>query len=293
MARTSSIFTTPLTGNLGNQTLKNYGGTQVAVSRFRTTSAKGEGASKAQRETRLLMPNLTLIGSQIKDWLPALWENNRLYKRPYTHFISLNLSRDLLVLPKQMIDAKLCIWGQLQISSGSLPTLSCTQTLEKGFSTDILCPHTSDIGSMSLGSFSQYVLDMNPRFRPMDFLVFVVAEYFDYSIAAPATPWYVTSFVGAIQLDPKATALVDYSFKGIRVPLVGRSQFGGSYVLAVDDTTDKSIACVHVRKERGTYLASSQVMSWNFYGIDDIALMKSSEYIDYCAASWGYKDKIL
>lgn len=146
MAQTLSIYNNPLSGNLGNQTYKNYGGKQVVTTRFRTTSAKGDGASRAQRDTRMLMPNLTLVGSQLGEWLSALWENNKFFKRPYTHFISHNMKRKLPVLPKSMIDEKRCVWGDLQVSCGTLPPISYLPSSSTTFLTDL---KLSTLGSLS------------------------------------------------------------------------------------------------------------------------------------------------
>lgn len=293
MAQTQSIYNNPLSGNLGNQTYKNYGGKQVVTTRFRTTSAKGDGASRAQRDTRMLMPNLTLIGSQLKDWLPVLWENNKFFGRPYTHFISHNMQRDLLVQPKELIDDKRCIWGKLQISCGSLPVVTCTQQLDVGFWTNIVCPNNTNLGSMNLSDFSAAILGANPNYKEGDFIVFVRAFYEEINSEAPQVTYYCIPSISAITLDTYATGSVSANIKGDSITLKAFSPSSGQYRLGVNRSDDASWACVHVRKERGKYLASNQVMSWVFYGADDIDYLERQDYLDYCAASWGYKDKIL
>lgn len=293
MAQTQSIYNNPLSGNLGNQTYKNYGGKQVVTTRFRTTSAKGDGASRAQRDTRMLMPNLTLIGSQIKDWLPAFWENNKFFKRPYTHFISHNMQRDLLVLPKELIDAKKCNWSQLQISCGSLPPISTWQSYEGGWYTNISVPHNSSIESVNIADFSTYVIEHNQDFKDGDFIVIVKVAYEEASSGAPYTAWTSTPSICAIQLNTKGTGTVAVNKKGANIQLAVKTLSSSDYYLACYRSFDDSYACVHVRKERGAYLASSQNMSWLFYGVDDMEDMRKQDYLDYCAASWGYKDKIL
>lgn len=293
MAQTQSIYNNPLSGNLGNQTYKNYGGKQVVTTRFRTTSAKGDGASRAQRDTRMLMPNLTLIGSQITDWLPAFWENNKFFKRPYTHFISHNMKRDLLVLPKELIDAKQCIWSELQISCGTLPIVQCKQTLDGGWYTSIALQSSANVESMSIADFSKIIIEKNPDFRDGDFIVIVKVAYEEASSGAPYTAWTSTPLICAIQLNTKGTGSVAVNKKGANIQLSVNTPSSGSYRLGAYRSWDDSYACIHVRKVRGSYLASSQTMSWNFYGIDDMEDMRKQDYLDYCAASWGYKDKIL
>lgn len=293
MAQTLSIYNNPLSGNLGNQTYKNYGGKQVVTTRFRSTSAKGEGASRAQRDTRMLMPNLTLIGSQLRDWLPALWENNKFYKRPYTHFISHNMSRTLPVLPKDLISDKRCVWGQLQVSCGSLPPLMMLRNSNKDLLVGIKVNSSTSFGTMSIADFTSMILGKNDDFRDGDFIVFIKAHYVDVAHPAPQVPYYTTCAVSALKLDTKGVGSVSANFKGVAVSLMSESSSSLGTSLRISGSSDDSWVCVHVRKERGQYLASSQVMSWDFNGAGDIDFMFRQDYIDYCAASWGYKDKIL
>lgn len=293
MAQTLSIYNNPLSGNLGNQTYKNYGGKQVVTTRFRTTSAKGDGASRAQRDTRMLMPNLTLIGSQLREWLPALWENNKFYKRPYTHFISHNMSRALPVLPKDFINDKRCVWGQLQVSCGSLPTLKVLLDSNKDLLVGIKVNSSTSFDTMSIADFSSMVVSLNTNFNDGDYIVFIRAQYENVIFSAPQDPYVTTCVISALRLDKKGIGSVSANFKGSSVSLASGSSSVLGTSLLISGSSDDSWACVHVRKERGRYLASSQIMSWDFNGASYVDNMFRQDYIDYCAASWGYKDKIL
>lgn len=293
MAQTQSIYNTPLSGNLGNQTYKNYGGKQVVTTRFRTTSARGDGASRAQRDTRMLMPNLTLIGSQIKEWLPALWENNKFFKRPYTHFISHNMARTLPVLPKELIDQKCCVWGNLQVSCGSLPPIVYAVNSSDTLMTNIKIAQTGYLASVSLGALSQSIIANNPNFSNGDSLVFVRCYYNSVSSSAPLTPLRCFGYVSAITLDVNSRSSLSASWKGSAISLSGGNTTIAGNAITIVNATSYSWAIVHVAKLRGQYLASTQIMTSEFAGMDELADMFSSAYIDYCAASWGYKDKIL
>lgn len=293
MAQTSSIYNTPLSGNLGNQTYKNYGGKQVVTTRFRTTSAKGDGASRAQRDTRMLMPNLTLIGSQLREWLPVLWENNKLYKRPYTHFISHNMQRDLPLMPKQLIDEKRCCWGNLQVSCGTLPTIVYNITASDDLVTDVNIDYTASLLSASFGAFSNSLLARNPSFSEGDSIVFVAATYHESSFSgAPAVPIYTTAAVSALTLNVGSTLSVRQAFKGPAVNLYGFSSSFGSN-LGILNAGSCSWGMIHVRKVKGRYLSSSQTMTDSFAFSDEVDLMLQPDYIDFCANSWGFRDHVL
>lgn len=293
MAQTSSIYNAPLSGNLGNQTYKNYGGKQVVTTRFHTTSAKGEGASRAQRDTRMLMPNLTLIGSSIKDWLPVLWENNKFFKRPYTHFISTNMQRDLLVLPKQMIDLRRSVWGELQVSSGTLSALHFNVNSNDDFYTDIVVNSSTSFDSVNWGSLSQTIINRNPDWSDGDSLVFVRVAYSPGGTFDGFHPYYSTPLITALTLDVNSSDIVRDSFHGAPLSISGIANTPYGTTLGIHNAGGYAWAVVHVRKYRGQYLCSSQVLTLSGMDSSFFDEMKSKSYITFCASSWGYKDKIL
>lgn len=293
MAQTQSIYNNPLSGNLGNQTYKNYGGKQVVTTRFRTTSAKGEGASRAQRDTRMLMPNLTLIGSQIKEWLPALWENNKFFKRPYTHFISHNMARTLPVLPKELIDQKRCVWGNLQVSCGTLTPIVYSLNSSDALVTNIRLSQSGSLASVSLGAISQSIIASNQGFADGDSIVFVRVEYTETRVGGSMLALYCFSNVSAITLSSKSSATLSASWKGNAISLSGASSGLSGNSITIPNAGSASWAVVHVSKARGQYLASSQTMTTDFSGSDDLPDMFEQPFLDYCASSWGYKDRIL
>lgn len=293
MAQTSSLYNAPLSGNLGNQTYKNYGGKQVVTARFHTTSAKGEGASRAQRDTRMLLPNLTLIGSSIRPWLPALWESNKFFKRPYTHFISHNMKRGLLVLPKSLIDMRKCCWGELQVSCGTLPTIPLNFDSNDNFVTNIQVSSSLPFDNQSWGIVSKYIIEHNADYLAGDSLVFIRVTYWGEYVAAGVIPYYSTSVVTALTLDPESTDVVRNSFRGPVIGIVGVLRPGNTYSLGIPYSGGSSLAIVHVRKSRGQYLSSSQVMSLDALDADFFRDMQTNDYLRYCAGTWGYRDKIL
>lgn len=293
MAQTNSIYNQPLSGNLGTQTYKNYNGKQVITARFYTTSAKGSGASRAQRDTRMLMPNLTLIGSQIKEWLPALWEHNKFFHRAYTHFISHNMRLNLPVMPKEQIDIQNCVWGGVQISYGTLPPIRYYHSDDNRHVCDIQVQLSSTVSNSTLGAFSKAVIAANPAFRDGDSLVFVRAVYTSFTSESPIQGYYCTPLISALTLDINSTLLVPATIKGDSIQLSTANSTYGSSSLFIQNEALNSVAFVHVRKHRGNYLASSQTMSTDFYQHTRLDNLFDPQYIDYCALSWGYKDRIL
>lgn len=293
MAQTQSIYNNPLSGNLGNQTYKNYGGKQVITTRFRTTSAKGDGASRAQRDTRMLMPNLTLIGSQLGEWLPALWENNKFFKRPYTHFISHNMKRNLPVLPKEFIDLKRCVWGDLQVSCGTLTPIVYATGDDGYLRTDLIINTTGALSTKTLGSISTDIITHNPGWSNGDSLVFIQVRYQETSTLGTLYASYCTPTISALTLDVNSSKTLSASFKGPSIALVGAQSGTISNAICKQSAGNYQWAIVHVSKARGQYLASSQTMTSVFAGSEELESMFQQEYLDYCASTWGYKDKIL
>lgn len=293
MAQTQSIYSAPLSGNLGNQTFKNYGGKQIVTSRFRTTSAKGSGASRAQRDTRMLMPNLTLAASQIKEWLPALWENNKFFKRPYTHFISHNMARELPVLPKELIDEKRSVWGELQISCGTLQPLVYDINNSDQLTTNIVLAQTGSLTYVSWGDISKSIISSNSRFQDGDSIVFVSASYEYYPTLSEYSAVCCRPSISALTLDVNSNSVLNLVWKGRAINLRGaRSGFFGN-VITIDDGAFASWGIVHVRKVRGVYTCSSQLMTTDFANNEGLVTMASKPYLDYCAGSWGYRDNVL
>lgn len=293
MAQTQSIYNSPLSGNLGNQTYKNYGGKQVVTTRFRTTSAKGDGASRAQRDTRMLMPNLTLIGSQLKGWLPALWENNKFFKRPYTHFISHNMKRNIPVLPKELIDEKRCVWGNLQVSCGTLRPIVYSIAENGSLVTDIAITTTGLLAAKSWGTISQEIISKNQGWSDGDSIVFVQVRYRDSPVPADFPVVYCTAEISALTLNVNSNSSLSLSWKGPAIALSGAASGSISNAICKQAGYTRQWAVVHVSKSRGQYLASTQSMTDDFTGADELERMFDQEYLDYCAASWGYKDRIL
>lgn len=293
MAQTLSIYNNPLSGNLGNQTYKNYGGKQVVTTRFRTTSAKGDGASRAQRDTRMLMPNLTLIGSQLGQWLPALWENNKFFKRPYTHFISHNMKRNLPVLPKELIDEKRCVWGNLQVSCGTLTPIVYSIAANDSLVTNIAITTTGLLASKPWGTISQEIISKNSGWSDGDSIVFVQVHYWDSPMPTDFAVEYCTAKVSALTLNVNSDTTLGYSWKGPAIALTGAASGSISNAICKQNGGTDQWAVVHVSKSRGQYLASSQTMTSDFAGSDTLEAMFSQDYLDYCAGTWGYKDKIL
>lgn len=293
MAQTLSIYNNPLSGNLGNQTYKNYKGKQVVTTRFRTTSAKGDGASRAQRNTRMLMPNLTLIGSQIRDWLPALWENDKFYKRPYTHFLSYNMKRSLPVLPKELIDARCCCCGSLQISCGTLRPITYYLEADHTFWVDLQLTTTGTLDNITLGEFSRQIVSYNDGYNDGDFLVFVSSSYSARPVAEAFSPIVSKMSVSALKLDVTSTKSLASTWKGPNVYIKGVAIENEGTMLSIVNGFYTSWAVVHVVKSHGQYLASSQTLNTEFSRSADLAAMSNADYLDYCATSWGYRDKIL
>lgn len=293
MARTSSIFNEPLSGNLGNQTLKNYGGTQVAVSRFRTTAAKGSGASYEQRLTRLQMPNVVLAGSQLKQWLPCLFEQNKYFKTPYAHFLSHNQSAKLPYLRKADVEQKQCHWGPLVVGCGSL--MPITLKWQRDFAcTSIEVPSDFSRSSTTIGALSSILVSSSYKISPGDYLIFIVAHTLGhYDVALQRRLFSTTPIIGYFRVDPTDSNTIESC--DTLGDVVVREYYDrvSHYYLSIDCPGGSSAAIVHVRKVGTKYLCSPATMSLGGDAGNYAEEARSPEWTQICAESYGYKESIL
>lgn len=293
MARTPSIFNNPLTGNLGQQTFKDYSGTQVVTSRFRSTSAKGSGASYAQRLVRLELPNIVLAGSQLKKYLPVLFENNKYYSTAYTHFISHNKNTMLPCQPKYDIESKYCHWGKLVVACGSLPFIP-VRSSRYVVHTDIDLGEHLLMYNETVGWLSQKLIDANYGFLPGDY-IFFISTLTDAHQRSSDQQWVyrTTPKFGYFMIDPTSSVVLNSVDTLGDIYLNTDMNTPGKFFFGVDVPDNGSAAIVHIRKIGNRYLSSPASMCL----MSSAALYEqwaaSDEWIDMCAASYGFKPDIL
>lgn len=293
MARTPSIFNNPMTGNLGNQTFKDYSGTQVVTSRFRTTSATGAGASYAQRLVRLELPNIVLAGSQLKQYLPCLFEKNKYYATPYTHFISHNKNAVLPCQPKYDVEKKYCHWGKLVVACGSLPYIPLS--IDKNWAaSDIVADSAIVQSSTSVGTLSSYLMRSSYQFLEGDFIFFIVCTTSAHQDSTTGQMVYIsTPRFGYFQIDPNSNVVLD-NVPTLSEVLIGTvSPSPGSYRVSVGCPQTGSAAMVHIRKIGNRYLSSPATMVLNNNAATYEQAATSQDWVDMCAQTYGYKPDIL
>lgn len=292
MARTRSIFNNPLRGNLGNQTFKNYSGTQVVTSRIYETKTKGDGATLDQRISRLLMPNITLCASEIKQYLPVLFEENRYNKNAYTHFLSHNMGKVFPVLPKDMIERKLCYWGAYQVSCGSLPSIRVDYN-DTYLKVALYVHHDALGNARSVADLSKDLIELNSGWEEGDYFVVIRLRYMETPSSVEVANGYTQSYFSWLKVDTKNTELVRNAWHGSKFALRDISATSTTWQIAFNDQDQDAVAVVQVRRKGSKFLSSTSVLVGSDYFNDCCERYSSDPYLTECAATWGYKEESL
>lgn len=144
-------------GRVGAYSMYVRNGEQIVRQR-NNSSNYGDSASRteAQMLRRVKWANLVNFYKASAFWMPKAFENKKSNQTMYNAFMAANINQSTVALTKQLAEEGCCVCEALQVSKGTLPSLSyqyfeSSHYLGTGLQTDAAITGTTTVGELSAG----------------------------------------------------------------------------------------------------------------------------------------------
>ena len=144
-------------GRVGAYSMYVRNGEQIVRQR-NNSSNYGESASRteAQMLRRVKWANLVNFYKASAFWMPKAFENKKSNQTMYNAFMAANINQSTVALTKQLAEEGCCVCEALQVSKGTLPSLSyqyfeSSHNLGTGLQTNAAITGTTTVGELSAG----------------------------------------------------------------------------------------------------------------------------------------------
>ena len=144
-------------GRVGAYSMYVRNGEQIVRQR-NNSSNYGDSASRteAQMLRRVKWANLVNFYKASAFWMPKAFENKKYNQTMYNAFMAANINLSTVALTKQLAEEGCCVCEALQVSKGTLPSLSyqyfeSSHYLGTGLQTNAAITGTTTVGELSAG----------------------------------------------------------------------------------------------------------------------------------------------
>ena len=270
-------------GNVGDMTFRANGGQTIVSERSRENRSKGEGATYAQRVQRCKLANVVNFYKVIRAFEAKAWEGKARKVSDYNMFAAKNLTPNDIYLPKNYAAAGACVAARYQVSQGSLRQIVVTWLGGPAY-TDIAMGGLTIGAATTVGELSEAIIASNPDFMNGDKLTFGVLRTQYFNAGGQNLPGLSVEYI-EFNLDVASTDVVANTLRSANGSLVS---YNDSLAVQLEGA---GLLIVHTRETNGKLFCSTQrvimqsTSSSNPYGTD--------EWIEKCAASYGYQPTVL
>lgn len=283
-------------GRVGQDTFYISRGRQI-VRQAQNNSNYGETASRsfAQQRRRVMWGNLVNMYKVLQPVLQKAYETKQQNQSYYNKFMQLNMHSEQPCLTKAQVEEGCCVPSDLIISKGSLRSIQQGFQLYDFDGTELYCL-TTDIkissgtyNSMTIKEFSEMIINSNSDFQNGDAIGFVILTVDGIATtqesSRPRCRMHYLEFT--LDIDNNTDHVSDTPFdNAVIYDAVGMTMMLSPFGLIPPNSEDFYMSILHVRKDAGRILTSTQSLDGGPWGIYD-EYAGSSAWIRKCILSYG------
>lgn len=283
-------------GKVGQDTFYISRGRQI-VRQAQNNSNYGESASRSyfQQSRRIQWGNLVNMYKVLQPVVQKAYETKKQNQSYYNRFMQLNMHGTRPCLTKTQADEGCCVADSYIIAQGSLRTIEYGFQLYDFGEEELYCL-TTDVkiasgtyNSMTVKEFSEMIINRNSDFQNGDAIGFVIVSqdglFTPQNLARPRCRLYYAEFT--LDVDDSTTRVEDTPFDSIVLyDTVTNSLMLSPWMYLPAGSEDFVMALIHVRKENGRLLTSTQkfdIGPWSV--VDDYT--GTASWIRECCESYG------
>lgn len=179
--------------------------TRQIVRQAQNNSNYGSTATRSpqQQSRRVLWANLVNFYKSNKAWMKKSFENLSPGVSEFNKFMQANIGISHVALTKEQARQGVFVIQPLQISEGSLPSITPKLRTETG-ETRLACT-VEAIGAATVAEVSQNLINLNPELRNGDAIVFVGINGTNFAPGEGSTLYDAAYFYDELVLDTTST----------------------------------------------------------------------------------------
>lgn len=287
MGFVKNIINAKVSGNVGSMNFRRRGSSTVAAERSFANKSKGDGASKAQRESRLRVANIVNFFRAIKAVESRAWESKPENISDYSMFVKHNLATSPVFLTKEEAKKGIAVFSNYVVSRGSLPPIDVL--LDAGYVyLGIFLGKDFDINNCTIAEFSAALMAHNEGWMNGDKFTLTRLRY-DHNVPEFIKEPKLMVYYFEVTLDI-SNSLPMSSLPGFFNPSF--TTYGVNGQLCCLNGTYGCFA-IHSRKVSGKLLTSSQSIVLNTPSIEQLEYFSSAEHKELAMRSYGFQDDVL
>ena len=277
-------------GRVGAYSMYVRNGEQIVRQR-NNSSNYGDSASRteAQMLRRVKWANLVNFYKASAFWMPKAFENKKSNQTMYNAFMAANIKQSTVALTKQLAEEGCCVCEALQVSKGTLPSLSyqyfeSSHYLGTGLQTNEAITGTTTVGQLSAG-----IIASMRDFQNGDNIAWVkYVQTLNRDSEQNLHP-RLLCFYEELTLDTSSSVLLSAH------PLAKYFEtVGASFSIQVGDATDLAedsygYALIHTRRDSSLKVSTQNVAMISDALSDEFT---NQEWVQDCIDSYGVNAEV-